>query len=140
MNNFGVVPKNSGKSKDAKTPSVDPFGIYDILNKKPNNSKNKINDPTFPSGFTPGDMADNHVGTKDDNIDKHMGDIQPNKEGRSGSNSGNNSILYIKPGGSILNVMENLVEIGQTMGYSMNECMKNIKSIIGDQGEYWVLR
>nr|GEX66884.1 RNA-directed DNA polymerase, eukaryota [Tanacetum cinerariifolium] len=82
-----------GKSKDAKTPSVDPFGIYYILNKKPNNSENKIDDPTFPSGFTPGDMADNHVGTKDDNIDKHMGDIQPNKEGRSGSKSGNNSIL-----------------------------------------------
>nr|GFB12393.1 RNA-directed DNA polymerase, eukaryota, nucleotide-binding alpha-beta plait domain protein [Tanacetum cinerariifolium] len=128
---------NSGKSKDAKTPSVDPFGIYDILNKKPNNSENKIDDPTFPLGFTPGDMADNHVGTKDDNIEKHMGDIQPNKEGRSGSKSGNNSILYIKPGGSILNVIENLVEIGQTMGYSMDECMKNIESIIGDQGEYW---
>nr|GFB04759.1 hypothetical protein [Tanacetum cinerariifolium] len=129
-----------GKSKDAKTPSVDPFDIYDILNKKPNNSENKIDDPTFPSGFTPRDMADNHVGTKDDNIDKHIGDIQPNKEGCSGLKSGNNSILYIKPGGSILNVMENLVDIGQTMGYSMDEWMKNIESIIGDQGEYWVLR
>nr|GFD61251.1 hypothetical protein [Tanacetum cinerariifolium] len=66
MNEFGAVPENSGKSKDAKTPSVDPFGIYDILNKKPNNSENKTDDPTFPSVFTPGDMADNPVGTKDD--------------------------------------------------------------------------
>nr|GEZ89329.1 RNA-directed DNA polymerase, eukaryota [Tanacetum cinerariifolium] len=98
--------------------------------------ENKTDDPTFPSGFTPGDMADNPVGTKDDSIDKPMGDVQSNKEGRSSSKSGNNSILNIKPGGSILDVMENLVEIGQTMGYNIDECMKNIESIIGDQGEY----
>nr|GEW05057.1 RNA-directed DNA polymerase, eukaryota [Tanacetum cinerariifolium] len=116
MNDFGAVPENSGKSKDAKTPSVDPFGIYDILNKKPNNSENKTDDPTFPLGFTPGDMADNHVGTKDDGIDKPMGDVQSNKEARSSLKSKNNSTLNIKPGGSILDVMENSVEIGQTMG------------------------
>nr|GFC74670.1 hypothetical protein [Tanacetum cinerariifolium] len=86
-------------------------GIYDILNKKPNNRENKIDDPTFPLGFTPGDMADNHVGTKDDNIEKHMGDMQPNKEGRSGSKSGNNSILYIKPGGRILGFMMNTLSL-----------------------------
>nr|GEV77080.1 RNA-directed DNA polymerase, eukaryota, reverse transcriptase zinc-binding domain protein [Tanacetum cinerariifolium] len=135
MNNFGAVPENSGKSKDAKTLLVDPFGIYDNINKKPNNSENKTDDPTFPLGFTPGDMADNHVGTKDDSIDKPMGDVQPNKEGRSSSKSRNNSILNIKPGGSILDVLENLVEIGQTMGYNMDGCMKNIESIIGDQGD-----
>ncbi|GKA42447.1 hypothetical protein Tco_0735107 [Tanacetum coccineum] len=38
-------------------------------------------------------------------------------------------------GGSILQVMEDLVEVGQTMGYNMEWCLKNIEAIVGLQGD-----
>lgn len=63
-----------------------------------------------------------------------------NKEGHSHSNNGNNRILKFKTGGSILDVMESVVEIGQTMGYNMDGCLKNIESIISDQGDFQVFK
>ncbi|GJW85754.1 hypothetical protein Tco_0158899 [Tanacetum coccineum] len=38
-------------------------------------------------------------------------------------------------GGSILELMESLVDVGQTMGYNMEGCMKNIKAIVRFQGD-----
>nr|GEX00497.1 RNA-directed DNA polymerase, eukaryota [Tanacetum cinerariifolium] len=37
-------------------------------------------------------------------------------------------------GGSILEVMDELVKVGQTMGYNMEGCAKNIEAIVGSQG------
>nr|GEW68873.1 RNA-directed DNA polymerase, eukaryota, nucleotide-binding alpha-beta plait domain protein [Tanacetum cinerariifolium] len=48
-----------------------------------------------------------------------MEDFQTKKEGLSSSKSGNHRILNLKPGGYILEVMESVVEIGETMGYDM---------------------
>ncbi|GJY64386.1 hypothetical protein Tco_0465846 [Tanacetum coccineum] len=44
--------------------------------------------------------------------------------------------LSSKEGGSILDVMEEIIEVGQTMGYNMEGCAKNIEDIIGLQGDY----
>ncbi|GJV79741.1 RNA-directed DNA polymerase, eukaryota [Tanacetum coccineum] len=100
--------KNLSNSKDDKKSSEDPFGIYDILNRKTACCDSKSDDPLYPPGFTP-DV--NHLDSKVDNID------QPSS-------------------GSILDVMKSVVEIGQTMGYNMDGCLKNIQSIIGDQGDF----
>nr|GEU67060.1 RNA-directed DNA polymerase, eukaryota, nucleotide-binding alpha-beta plait domain protein [Tanacetum cinerariifolium] len=43
-------------------------------------------------------------------------------------------------GGFILDLMDELVKVGQTMGYNMEGCVKNIKSIIGSQGDFDVVR
>ncbi|GKA11150.1 hypothetical protein Tco_0690583, partial [Tanacetum coccineum] len=100
--------KNLSNSKDDKKSSEDPFGIYDILNRKTACCDSKSDDPLYPPCFTP-DV--NHLYSKVDNID------QPSS-------------------GSILDVMKSVVEIGQTMGYNMDGCLKNIQSIIGDQGDF----
>ncbi|GKD33500.1 hypothetical protein Tco_1249009 [Tanacetum coccineum] len=39
-----------------------------------------------------------------------------------------------RSGGSILQVMDDLVKVGVTMGYNMEGCIKNIEEIIGSQG------
>ncbi|GKA03420.1 hypothetical protein Tco_0676201 [Tanacetum coccineum] len=83
----------------------------------------KSNDPIFPLGFTPVDENENVGDTNGDSINQPMEDLQTNKEGLSSSKSGNHRILNLKPGGSILEVMESLVEIGQTMGYNMEGCL-----------------
>ncbi|GKC91799.1 hypothetical protein Tco_1152448, partial [Tanacetum coccineum] len=39
-----------------------------------------------------------------------------------------------KKGGSILEVMDDMIKVGQTMGYTMEGCMKDLENIIGTQG------
>nr|GEV89716.1 RING-H2 finger protein ATL16 [Tanacetum cinerariifolium] len=45
-----------------------------------------------------------------------------------------------RSGGSILSLMDELVKVGQTMGYNMDGCVKNIKEIIELQGANEVYR
>ncbi|GJY10406.1 hypothetical protein Tco_0378591 [Tanacetum coccineum] len=45
-----------------------------------------------------------------------------------------------RTGGSILNLMEEVVKVGQTMGYNMDGCIKDITEIIESQGEFGVNR
>nr|GFC17666.1 RNA-directed DNA polymerase, eukaryota [Tanacetum cinerariifolium] len=40
----------------------------------------------------------------------------------------------LRTGGSILTVMDELIKVGQTMGFKMDGCMKNIEEIIESQG------
>nr|GFC74638.1 nucleotide-binding alpha-beta plait domain-containing protein [Tanacetum cinerariifolium] len=42
--------------------------------------------------------------------------------------------------GSILSIMEDVVKVGQTMGYNMDGCIKDITVIIESQGEFGVNR
>nr|GEY75654.1 RNA-directed DNA polymerase, eukaryota, reverse transcriptase zinc-binding domain protein [Tanacetum cinerariifolium] len=44
-------------------------------------------------------------------------------EGTSSVKSGSTGISKLSPGGSILEVMVNLIEVGQTMGYNMEGCL-----------------
>lgn len=39
-----------------------------------------------------------------------------------------------KTGGSMLQLMEDLIKIGQTMGYKMDGCINNISEIVNIQG------
>nr|GFB97715.1 RNA-directed DNA polymerase, eukaryota [Tanacetum cinerariifolium] len=45
-----------------------------------------------------------------------------------------------RTGGSILSFMEEVVKVGQTMGYYMDGCVKDITEIIKSQGEFGVHR
>ncbi|GKC94163.1 hypothetical protein Tco_1159605 [Tanacetum coccineum] len=42
--------------------------------------------------------------------------------------------------GSILNLMEDLIKVGHTMGYNMDGCLNNLTQIIESQGEASVFR
>ncbi|GKF90050.1 hypothetical protein Tco_0264013, partial [Tanacetum coccineum] len=61
-------------------------------------------------------------------------------DGVSSYHSMNSRPLSSKEGGFILDVMEEIIKVGQTMGYNTKGCAKNIKDIIGLQGDYDVLR
>ncbi|GKC60819.1 RNA-directed DNA polymerase, eukaryota, partial [Tanacetum coccineum] len=98
-------------TSDAPRPiSEDPFRIYDLLNKNAAKQDSNGDDPIFPLGFTPDAIDDTEVENMDDSVNKHIGS-------------------------SILDVMEGLVEVGQTMGFNMEGCLKNIEAIISTQGD-----
>ncbi|GJT83574.1 hypothetical protein Tco_1057916 [Tanacetum coccineum] len=48
---------------------------------------------------------------------------------------GSNCLHKLKTGGSFLEVMDEIVKVGQTMGYNMEGCMNNIDAIISVQGK-----
>ena len=43
-------------------------------------------------------------------------------------------------GGSVLGVLEEVIRVGQAMGYSMEGCEKDVESIIRNKGEETVFR
>ena len=54
----------------------------------------------------------------------------------------NDSSRYIEgsKGGSVLGVLEEVIKVGQAMGFSMEGCEKDIETIIGNQGADLVFR
>nr|GEW70705.1 RNA-directed DNA polymerase, eukaryota [Tanacetum cinerariifolium] len=62
-----------------------------------------------------------------------------NSVDRSSSESINNRIK-LKEGGSILEILEEMITVGQTMGFSMKGCTKDMEKIIGTQGEQVVFQ
>nr|GEX22354.1 RNA-directed DNA polymerase, eukaryota [Tanacetum cinerariifolium] len=52
----------------------------------------------------------------------------------SGVRSKGHNGLNLKKGGSILEVLDDMIKVGQTTGYTMDGCMKDMERIIGSQG------
>ncbi|GJW26765.1 RNA-directed DNA polymerase, eukaryota [Tanacetum coccineum] len=116
--------------------------------------ENKVNEEdhslSHPPGFTPevdqfegnamGDIAEKVYTEKENDVNSFV-----NKDiGNNDSNSVNNNVeptdldrsKLLRSGGSILNFMEEVVKVGQTMGYNMEGCIKDINDIIESQGEF----
>ncbi|GKD42791.1 RNA-directed DNA polymerase, eukaryota [Tanacetum coccineum] len=123
INNKDDVSENHGSSKEQKINSEDPFGIYKLLNRSKDKEVSKSVDPIFPPGPTMDTVEetvlDNNVGSTNQTINKLHG----SNEGTSSVESGSIGVSKLKPGGSILEVMEILVEVGQTMRYNMEGCL-----------------
>ncbi|GJX76972.1 RNA-directed DNA polymerase, eukaryota [Tanacetum coccineum] len=102
-----------GQSFNAKEVSKDPFNIYDLLNKTKKVVGTSGSDTSlpYPSGFTP---------------DKSTNVINKKEGGTSGDKP--------KEGGSILEILDEMIKLGQTMGFSMEGCTKDIENIIGSKG------
>nr|GFA78104.1 RNA-directed DNA polymerase, eukaryota [Tanacetum cinerariifolium] len=62
-----------------------------------------------------------------------------NSVDKSSSESINNGIK-LKEGGFILEILEEMITVGQTIGFSMEGCTKDMEKIIGTQGEQVVFR
>ncbi|GJS19697.1 RNA-directed DNA polymerase, eukaryota [Tanacetum coccineum] len=123
-----------------KVLSEDPFNLYDILNKR----KDSGDELKYPPGFTPSvtnvEEANKKVKWATSNkVNEHVNSTSNKLEESvpKGKLSSNNSVCSkrVHTGGSILQLMDELVKVGQTMGYNMEWCMRNIKVIIGSQGE-----
>nr|GEZ07392.1 RNA-directed DNA polymerase, eukaryota, nucleotide-binding alpha-beta plait domain protein [Tanacetum cinerariifolium] len=130
------------------THSEDPFKIYDILKGQQNNESNSSTvEPKFPPRFTPLDN-DEELNIEDilhaanEQVQSLSSNFKVEKtKGRVSSlNSTNSSSLKFNTRGSILEVMDELVKVGQTKDYNMEGYAKNIEAIIGSQGDFDVFK
>ncbi|GJS85893.1 nucleotide-binding alpha-beta plait domain-containing protein [Tanacetum coccineum] len=120
------VPKegNDKEIKEGEINSEDPFKIYDLLKKKPcgndkEMSKQKVN------------VHDNIIGENSNRGVSQSMDVDKESQcsGRFRRTTGPST------GGSILEVLDELIKVGQTMGYKMDGCASNIEEIIKIRGE-----
>nr|GEX97014.1 RNA-directed DNA polymerase, eukaryota, nucleotide-binding alpha-beta plait domain protein [Tanacetum cinerariifolium] len=143
MKGTNLVHENVQNTNCEDTPqSNDPFNIYKLLQKKNVTiPKSKDFDPTYPPGFTP--INKNH--------NKGYVTVYANDQVKSTPNMNLYSCRNVESTsqrttsipisrGSILDVMDDLVKFGQTMGYNMKGSLKNIAEIIGAQGDINVIR
>ncbi|GKD53595.1 RNA-directed DNA polymerase, eukaryota, partial [Tanacetum coccineum] len=92
-------------------------------------------DPKYPSGFSPHNP--------DGSVKKHVSPVQDhsykagNKEDVCiSANSGSfKQVNTPKTGGSMLQLIKDLIKVGQTMGYKMEGCINDIEEIVKKQGE-----
>ncbi|GJY24261.1 hypothetical protein Tco_0397919 [Tanacetum coccineum] len=123
-----------------KVLSNDPFNLYDIPNKR----KDSGDDLKYPPGFTPSVINEEEVNKKVKGATSNKGNKHVNSTSNKLEESvpkrkylSNNSFCSkrVHTDGSILQLMDELVKVGQTMGYNMEGCMRNIEVIIDSQGE-----
>ncbi|GKB62219.1 RNA-directed DNA polymerase, eukaryota [Tanacetum coccineum] len=123
------------RDKEGDILSPDPFELYDLLNKHPNKSEKEL-DPSLshPPGFTPEASRKEDINIEDAPI------VENDKEGSSTAQSKpedcyvneviNDNSTSSRPeahkGGSILGLLDDLIRIGQSMGYEMEGCIKDI--------------
>nr|GFC89917.1 RNA-directed DNA polymerase, eukaryota [Tanacetum cinerariifolium] len=50
------------------------------------------------------------------------------------------SCTSVKIGGSVLGVLEEVIHVGQPMGFSMEGCEEDVENIIGNQGDKTVFK
>ncbi|GKC34836.1 RNA-directed DNA polymerase, eukaryota [Tanacetum coccineum] len=132
--NLSFPNKSACKSKEKQ--SEDPFNIYELLNKK-HKEADQVSDPSLshPPGFTPEvtRQENNHAGA-DINFDtvkensplvhskvmNNSQDVHVNEtfNGKSASNYSHKMCN----GGSILDVLDEMIRVGQSMGYDMKGC------------------
>ncbi|GJR52037.1 RNA-directed DNA polymerase, eukaryota [Tanacetum coccineum] len=131
--------QSQNQPQNDEAASLDPFNIYPLLNKKHVGSSNIDSDNTipFPPGFTPVE----EYPKADDQVlkDKSPGSSYRHSEGFCSRvmeecqqdtvqplpvdrNSGFNGNV-LKKGGSILEVLDGMVKVGQAMGYDMGGCL-----------------
>ncbi|GKA87124.1 hypothetical protein Tco_0808835 [Tanacetum coccineum] len=127
------VSQNNVNTGTNDVHSVDPFNIYPILNKK-NVSKgmeeSSVQTPIFPPGFTPLDVEVN------EQVETSLNKEESIKDNSESACSGHfKKSAAPRSQGSILNLMEELIKVGQTMGYNMGGCLNNLTQIIESQGE-----
>nr|GEW46201.1 nucleotide-binding alpha-beta plait domain-containing protein [Tanacetum cinerariifolium] len=144
------IDKNVDKSED-------PFNIYPLLNKnKPmDGSVNKSGSSLkYPPGFTPIDgngensipaedgmirnVREVRTGNRDENNDA-FSDIRVNSYTKEAGTESLSSSHFKKSelprtGGSILGLLDEVVKVGQVMGYKMVGCISNMAEIIESQG------
>ncbi|GJY59463.1 hypothetical protein Tco_0459355 [Tanacetum coccineum] len=133
--------------------SSDPFNIYNLLNKKTWTLISQVQTLAFltPPGFTL--EKDNHS-LEDQEVNKpNLASPQCHSEGFNSRvmqdvsptietiiSDGNIKDHGPNKGGSILEVLDDMVKVGQAMGFSMGGCLKDMESIIGSQGDLDGLR
>nr|GFA05730.1 RNA-directed DNA polymerase, eukaryota [Tanacetum cinerariifolium] len=105
---FGDNSSSPNKNSDemGKQHSKDPFKIHDILKKQTGGETREVSSSlSYPPGFTP------------EEINRESVDLN-----------------VVKEGGSVLEVLEDMIQVGQAIGYTMDGYVKDFERIIGTQG------
>nr|GEW95992.1 RNA-directed DNA polymerase, eukaryota [Tanacetum cinerariifolium] len=136
-----------------KEVSHDPLNIYDLLNKgnKDTGNSGVKSSILYPPGFTP----DKVVHAQEDQ-DARGEDVMQSNSRSDDCNSqvfeemkkpevclssyGRDSRALRKKGGSILDVIDEMIKVGQIMGFTMEGCTLDMEKIIGSQGVHDVLQ
>nr|GEX65391.1 RNA-directed DNA polymerase, eukaryota [Tanacetum cinerariifolium] len=121
---FGDNTDELGNVADSVQPptkkeiSNDPFNIYELHNKYDKEVDNTGTDSSipFPPGFTP------------------VKDIYKEAEQDMRADQVRGSGFKHSEDGSILEILDEMIKVGQTMGFSMDGCTKDMEKIIGSQG------
>nr|GFA01029.1 nucleotide-binding alpha-beta plait domain-containing protein [Tanacetum cinerariifolium] len=145
-----IFEGNSVRKNDV--PSEDPFGIYEVLNKKRDgkNIDDKHEDSLkYPPGFTPNEEGDVLVEKVDNWSDENRvnegkkdrvcegqhvherGEVSNDTQESTCSGHFKKSEVPHK-GGSILELIDDLINVRQTMGYDMTGCIKNMRGLDTD--------
>ncbi|GJX88358.1 RNA-directed DNA polymerase, eukaryota [Tanacetum coccineum] len=134
--------KNSDMEEISETVFDKPEHAGNISPEKPAKSvEHSDGDLQYPPGFTPCDRSQvnsnlDHKKQANVSLDKEPGSKASFKEdvNVSGCSGHFQSVNVPKTGGSILQVIEDFIKVGQTMGYKMEGCMKDFEEIVNSQG------
>nr|GEX03083.1 RNA-directed DNA polymerase, eukaryota [Tanacetum cinerariifolium] len=119
--------------------SSDPFGIYGILGKNDTSSVNSKVDKSlpFPPGFTPSSPKAGPIeqgsNRKAKSINKSVGSrvVQDSHNTKEDLGlDGRGPVCNQNKGGSVLELLDGIIKVERTMGFSMEGCEKDIESII----------
>nr|GFA64843.1 nucleotide-binding alpha-beta plait domain-containing protein [Tanacetum cinerariifolium] len=134
--------------RQSEPQSEDPFEIYEALKKKMNMCNNgSISEESreYPPGFTPKDVVDSPVNDQDvvDSPGRNGKEDEGSVEKQSGDKNARCTDTYEsmcsghfkksgapRTGGFIVQLMDELVTVGQTMGYDMMGCIKILKQLL----------
>ncbi|GJV69465.1 hypothetical protein Tco_1484974 [Tanacetum coccineum] len=149
------VEHHHGEPSKVKEVSADPFNIYGLLDKRNNEARTTDSSTSipYPPGFTP---ANNIPTCNQDSPD--VASVRPTSKSVRRNSSPCQSIglssrvmedtvpadVYSSPvgskpihgshkGGSLLEVLDDMIKVAQTMGFSMDGCLKDMEIIIGSQ-------
>ncbi|GJZ60797.1 retrovirus-related pol polyprotein from transposon TNT 1-94 [Tanacetum coccineum] len=153
---FGDKPSSPNNSfcsrnkKEVEQRSEDPFNLYDLLKQNPKGAApDSSSSFSYPPGFTPVALDSRQENNQTGDEHNHGSDkvnsslvnarvMRNSQVVHDNVTSKGESALYSthnsQAGGSILEVLDNMIQVGQSMGYAMEGCMKDIKHIIGTQG------
>ena len=125
--------------------SDDPFEIYDILNRPPSNV---VPDPSLshPPGYTPKQLnsetpVKNSCAMEESPLlqeDASRADVA--KDGGTNVSESVSKVSSNIPtrinshGGSMLDMLDDIIKVGQSMGYVMEGCSKDFERIISLKG------
>ncbi|GKD05282.1 RNA-directed DNA polymerase, eukaryota, partial [Tanacetum coccineum] len=128
--------------------SGDPFKIYELLNKNKSRVESQVPSPSLshPPGFSPvghesklDKVHENGEVNEGPGVDSlAQNDVESVKSPqlvRMEGSSGSVGQRVESKGGSVLGVLEEVIRVGQAMGFSMEGCEKDIQNIIGKQGD-----
>nr|GEY63734.1 RNA-directed DNA polymerase, eukaryota [Tanacetum cinerariifolium] len=146
---FGSISlsHNRDNGGNENTHSEDPFEIYQVLeNKKGNVNREPTPSLSYPPGFTPEgaekcdkvipDMGVNVENVTNEPLDVFSARVMNTSQDVPVENHNDSMGTKVdQNGGSVLGVMEDIIRIGQSMGYTMEGCVKEFASIIGQQGD-----